>query len=142
MAFTIVEVLVAVTVLALLGTGAIAGLLSINRIVVTNRLTTNAQAIAQTQIDRILGEPYPQGCAAPTALATGTTTQTSVPIYRDPVSGDVIVAGTVTTTVNDVSRTIVAGLPAAKLLQATVAVSYSFGGRPGGVALTTVRTVD
>lgn len=128
-AFSIVEVLVSVAVLALLGTGAVAGLLSINRAVVTNRLATNAQALAQSRIDRILGEPYPEGCAPPAELAVGTAAQTNVPIYTDPVSGEVIVAGTITTTVNDVSRPIVAGEPAPKLFQATVAVAYSFGGK-------------
>ncbi len=141
-AFSIVEVLVSVTVLALLGTGAIAGLLSINRTVATNRFATNAQAIAQTRIDRILGEPYPQGCAPPAELTPGTVTQTGVPIYADPVSNTVIVAGTVTTTVNDLSRTIVPGAPTSRLFQATVAVSYTYGGKPASVALTTVRTVD
>ncbi len=142
MAFTIVEVLVAVTVLALLGTAAIGGLLSINRIVVTNRLSTNAQALAQTQIDRILSEPYPAGSSAPADLTLGTATQTNVPIYRDPVSGVVIVAGTVTTTVTDASRTIIAGQPDAKLFRATVAVSYTFAGRPASLALTTIRAID
>ena len=141
-AFSIVEVLVSVSVLALLGTGAIAGLLSINRAVATNRLATNAQAIAQSRIDRLLSEPYPEGCAAPADLTLGTATQTNVPIYADPVTTNVVVTGTITTTVNDVSRTIVAGAPPAKLFQATVAVSYTYGGKPASVTLTTVRTVD
>ncbi len=142
LAFTIVEVLVAVSVLALLGTGAIAGLLTVNRMVVGNRLATNAQAIAQTQIDRILGEPYPEGCTPPVELTVGTTTQAGVPIYTDPVSGQVIVRGTITTTISDATRVIVASRPAPKLFKATVTVGYNFTGQPAAVALTTVRTVD
>jgi type II secretory pathway pseudopilin PulG len=141
-AFSIVEVLVSVAVLALLGTGAIAGLLSINRTVMSSRVATNAQAIAQSRIDRILAEPYADGSPTPVELEIGTTTQSDVPIYTDPVFETVVVAGTITTTVNDISRTIVANAPAPKLFQATVAVSYVYGGRPANITVTTVRTVD
>ena len=96
-AFSIVEVLVSVAVLTLLGTGGIAGLLSINRLVVSNRLTTNAQALAQSRLDRILAEPYPAGAPPPAELTVGTSAQTGVPIYTDPLSNNVIVAGTIST---------------------------------------------
>lgn len=141
-AFTIVEVLVAVAVLALLGTGAVAGLLSINRVVVANRLATNAQAIAQSTIDRLLSEPYPEGSSAPPDLAPGSTVVSNIPIYTDPGSGAVIVTGNVTTTITDISRTIVAGQPASSLLRASVVVGYNFGGKANSVVLSTVRAVD
>ncbi len=141
-ALTIVEILVAVMALALLGTGAIAGLLAINRIATTSRFATNAQAIAQTAIDRVLAVPFSAGSAPPPALAPGTTTQTNVPIYVDPGSGAVVVTGTVQTTITDISRPIVAGRPVPPLLHAQVLVSYFATGRNHTTALSTVRTTD
>ncbi len=141
-ALTIVEILVAVMALALLGTGAIAGLLAINRIATTSRFATNAQAIAQTAIDRVLAVPFSAGSAPPATLAPGTTTQANVPIYVDPGSGAVVVTGTVQTTITDISRPIVAGRPVPPLLHAQVLVSYFATGKNHTIALSTVRTTD
>ena len=140
--FTMVEVLVSLAVLALLGTAAVGGLLAANRMAVKSRLATNAQAIAQARIDRILSEPWPEGSPAPPSLAVGITTETNVPIYTDPVPNTVIVSGTVSTAITDVSRTIVPGQPAPPLIAANVTVAYTVGGTPTSVSLSTVRTAD
>ncbi|MEA3210054.1 MAG: hypothetical protein QOE70_3111 [Chthoniobacter sp.] len=141
-AFTIVEVLVAVCAIALLGTGAVAGLLNMNRLATQNRLATGAQTIAQSEIDRILGVPFSRQGSAPLELNAGTTVQPSVPIYRDPVSGNLVVSGTVATTITDISRVIRPDQPPAKLLHAEVVVKYLQEGKPRSVALTTVRSPD
>jgi hypothetical protein len=141
-ALTIVEILVAICVLALLGTGAIAGLLTINRMVTANRFATNAHAIAQSAIDRILTVPYSSSRPRPAELEPGFRTQTDVPIYVDPASGALVVSGLVETMVTNVSHPIVPGRPAPPLVFARVAVTYFAAGRNHTVALSTVRAPD
>jgi len=128
--------------LALLGTGAIAGLLSINRIATTSRYATNAQALAQSAIDRILAVPFSTTGPPPAELDPGTTTLPGVPIYVDPASGNVVLTGTVQTTLTDVSRPIVPGALPPPLRHARVSVTYFAAGKNHNFTLQTVRAAD
>ena len=102
----------------------------------------------QNQIDLILSkEPFdvtttPQ--RIPTVLALGTTTTPNVFIYQDPVSGTVIVTGTMTTTVADVGSTMTfAGTTAnLNMRKATVNVAYTFHNKSYNVSMDTIRTAD
>jgi prepilin-type N-terminal cleavage/methylation domain-containing protein len=75
---SLVEVLVALTVLGAMSSGAYIGFNSINAYAVSSRLYTEAQTVAQNQVDLLLSkEPFdvtstPQ--KIPPELALGTTT--------------------------------------------------------------------
>src|SRR6266849_6632558 len=97
-AFTLAEVTMALAVLGTMGAGCYVGFNSLNTYAVSSRLYSEAQTAAQNQIDLILSkEPFdPVHNKIPTVLATGATTTPNVFIYKDPVSGSVVVTGTMT----------------------------------------------
>ena len=77
-------------------------------------------------------------------LATGTTTTPNVFIYKDPVSGNVVVTGTMTTTVTDTGSTMNFARTNANLntYRATVTVTYTYRGKTYNVSMDTARTGD
>ena len=147
-AFTLVEVLMAMAVLATIAAGCYIGFNAINTYAVTARLYSEAQAVCQNQIDLILSkEPFdvtttPQ--KIPSVLALGATVTPNVFIYQDPVSGQVVVSGTMTTTVADAGLTqTFAGVTAnLNVRRATVAVSYTFRNKNYVVSMDTLRTAN
>src|SRR2546421_487140 len=146
--FTLIEIVIALAVLGTMAAGCYIGFNAINEYSVSSRLYTEAQSVCQNQIDLILSkEPFdvttnPQ--KIPSVLALGTTTTPNVFIYQDPVSGKVVVSGTMTTTVTDVGSTMsFAGTTAnLNVRRATVTVSYTLHNRNYSVSMDTIRTAD
>ena len=146
--FTLIEIVIALAVLGTMAAGCYIGFNAINEYSVSSRLYTEAQTVCQNQIDLILSkEPFdvtttPQ--KIPSVLALGTTTTPNVFIYQDPVSGKVVVTGSMDTTVADVGSTMTfAGTTATlNVRKATVTVSYTFHNKNYKVAMDTMRTAD
>src|SRR5438045_5860373 len=105
--FTLMEMVMALAVIGTMGGGCYVGFNSLNAYAVSSRLYSEAQTAAQNQIDLILSkEPFdPTKSKIPTVLTLGTTTTPNVFVYKDPVSGNVVVTGTMTTTVTDTGAT-------------------------------------
>lgn len=146
--FTLIEVVIALAVLATVAGGCYIGFNAINTYAVSSRLYSEAQTVCQNQIDLILSkEPFdltttPQ--KVPAVLALGTTTTPNVFIYQDPVTGKVIVTGTMVTTIGDanMSMTFAGATSNLNVRKATVTVSYNFRGKDYSVAMDTLRTAD
>jgi len=79
----------------------------------------------------------------PPELQIGTQTQNNVPVYQDPNTG-IVVAGTMTTAVTDVSSTYSSGSTTFPLTmyKAVVTVSYSYLNRTYSFSMSTFRTSD
>ena len=153
------EIFVALSVLGTISAGVYVGFNEVNAYSVSSRLYSEAQAVAQNQIDIILSKgpfnvtstPYrvPPELALMTEPngAPKTTVKPDVFVYRDPVSGKVIVTGTMTTTITNVpvQQTYPISPPVTSPLnvrRATVTVSYTFRNKPYNVVLETMRTAD
>ena len=135
--------------LAVLGTmaaGCYVGFNSLNTYAISSRLYSEAQTAAQNQIDLILSqEPFDvANNKIPAVLALGTTTTPNVFIYTDPVTGNVVVSGTMTTVITDTASSMnFAGVNAnLNVRRATVTVSYTYRGKSYNVSLDTMRTAD
>src|SRR3954471_22363411 len=155
-AFTIIEVMAGLSVLALITAAAFFGLMQLNNYASVNRLYTAAQTLAQNQIDLILTkapfDPTNNSYPTPNVLQTGgyysdpSTPNTlypasrSVTIYQDPTTNNVIVSGTIRTDVTSPTVTI-SGVDL-KMRQATVTVQYSFHGKTYSVKMDTMRAPD
>ena len=191
-AFSLAEIVISLAVLATMAAGCFIGFNAVNSYAVTSRLYSEAQAVAQNQIDLILSRgpfnitttpnrvpvelmtteelntlatkvSFPS--AAPSA--TPATTSSYYPyypyyrtgggpilkqgfIYTDPVTGTVIVTGTVRTeiaTINDaaslpLSMTYAGVVSNLNVRQAKVTVSYTFRNKDYNVILTTIRAAD
>src|SRR5207245_5480035 len=108
-------VTMALAVIGTMGAGAYVGFNSLNAYAISSRLYTEAQTCAQNQIDLILSkEPFdPTNNKVPsvlggTVLASGASTTVTTPnvfVYTDPVSGNAVVTGTMTTTVTNPGNT-------------------------------------
>lgn len=142
-AFTLTEILVALAMIGLMASSALWALVLINSNAAVERLYTGAMTAAQSQIDLILSDtPFdPQLNQFPALgeLNPGTQTQT-VPIYTDPVSGNVVVSGTMTTTITDPGLQINGN--SLNTYQATVTVTYSYRNRNYTVTMCTLRASD
>ncbi|HWY50582.1 MAG TPA: prepilin-type N-terminal cleavage/methylation domain-containing protein [Chthoniobacterales bacterium] len=145
-AFTLMEVVMALAVIGTMGAGAYVGFNSLNTYAISSRLYTEAQTAAQNQIDLILSsEPFdPVHSKIPTVLTLGTTTTPNIFVYTDPVSGNVVVTGTMTTTVTDLgtSMTFAGSTTNLNTYRATVAVSYTYRNTNYSVKMDTMRTGD
>jgi len=146
-AFTLMEVVMALAVLGTMGAGCYVGFNSLNTYAVSSRLFSEAQTCAQNQIDLILSkEPFdvttnPQ--KIPSVLALGETTTPNVFVYNDPVSGNVTVTGTMKTTVTDTGATMnFVSNTNLNIRRATVTVSYTYRGKDYAVSMDTMRTAD
>jgi type II secretory pathway pseudopilin PulG len=146
-AFTLTEAVVALAIISI-GIGSmITSMVQLNEQASISRNATGADAALQNQIDLILSDgPFnpqktgPDGQPQiPPELVVGTHVTNNVPIYREPNTG-VIVSGTMTTTVTDVSQTYL-GLPV-YLYRAVITLSYSYRGRTYTDSRTTIRSSD
>ena len=74
----------------------------------------------------------------------GSPTTPNVFVYQDPVSGNAVVTGTMTTTIADTGAAMnFAGVNTnLNIYQATVNVSYTYRGKTYNVSLDTMRTGD
>jgi len=133
-------------VIGTMGAGCYVGFNSLNSYAVSSRLYSEAQTAAQNQIDLILSkEPFdPVNNKIPTVLTVGTTTTPNVFVYKDPVSGNVVVTGTMTTTITDTGATMTfAGVTKnLNTYRATVTVNYTYRNKTYTVSMDTMRTGD
>jgi hypothetical protein len=140
------EVVMALAVVGTMGAGAYVGFNSLNTYAVSSRLYSEAQAAAQNQIDQILSKgPFdPTKSKIPTVLTLGTTTTPNVFVYQDPVSGNAVVTGQMTTTVTDTgaSMTFASTTKSLNTYRATVTVNYTYRGKTYNVSMDTMRTGD
>ena len=147
-AFTLVEILVSLAVLGTMSGGAYVGFNAINQYSVSSRLYSQAQTVAQNQIDLILSDgPFDPNVVPPkipAVLALGPTVKNNVFIYTDPTTGVVSVRGTMTTIITDTGNTMTLEGATTKLnlRHCTVKVSYTFRNTNYVVALDTMRTAD
>src|SRR5437588_4134911 len=144
--FTLMEVVMSLAVIGTMGAGCYVGFNALNSYAVSSRLDSEAQTAAQNQIDLILSkEPFdPVNNKIPTVLTVGTTTTPNVFVYKDPVSGNVVVTGTMTTTITDLGTTMTFAGSTTNLntRRATVTVSYIYRGKTYNVSMDTMRTGD
>ncbi len=135
-----------------LGVVCMVGALSkFNTIASVARNTTGAYTAVMNQIDLIQSDgPFnPQKTNTdgtqqiPPELRLGTQTQANVPVYRDPNSG-VVVAGTMTTTVTDISSTYTSGSTTFSLImyKAIVTINYTYLNKNYSLSMSTIRTSD
>jgi len=150
-AFTLVEAMVAISVLGIGVASAVGALTKFNSIASISRNATGAYAAVMNQIDLIQsdapfnpGKTNPDGTAQiPPELQLGTQTQNNVPIYQDPNTG-VVVSGTMTTTVSDISSTYTQGSQTypVTMYQAVVTVTYTYLSRNYSFSMGTIRASD
>jgi hypothetical protein len=153
-AFTLAEVTIALAVIGTMGAGAYVGFNSLNSYAISSRLYSEAQTAAQNQIDLILSkEPFdPARSKVPAVLggqvlgcnASSTVTTPNVFIYKDPVTNNVVVSGTMTTTITNPCSTMTFAGATADLnaWRATVTVSYTYRNTNYSVSMDTMRTAD
>src|SRR5881296_2367366 len=133
--FTLVETLVGLGMLALLGAGSFWTMNAMNVYATGARLHSEAIAKAEQQVDAVLTkgpfDPAANPQLIPTVLTPGTTTQNGVLIYKDPVTSQVTVTGTMTTVVTGTGLTGTVGSTPTDLSiwQATVTVAWTFRGK-------------
>lgn len=142
--FTLTEVVVAASILAIFIVGAVSTMAQINRWATAARLRTLALSLVQQKIDEVLTTPWSVLSTTPTVLTAGTVTETKLPLNNDPFNSgtglssaftnlDVQVIDTRTTTVTSIS---------AHQIRAVVSVTYTYRNRPYSVSMTTLRTTD
>ena len=150
-AYSLVETMVSLGVLGIGIASTVGALTKFNSNASITRNATGAYAAVINQIDLIQSDaPFnpqktnPDGTAQiPPELQLGTQTTNNVPIYQDPNTG-VVVSGTMTTTVSDISSTYTQGSQTFPLTmyQAVVTVTYSYLNRNYSFSMSTIRTSD
>jgi type II secretory pathway pseudopilin PulG len=149
--FTVLEGLIGIAVLGV-GLACIVGALTkFNSIASMARNATGAYTAVMNQIDLIQSDsPFnpqrtnPDGTTQiPPVLQLGTQTQNNVSVYEDPNTG-VIVAGTMTTTVTDISSTYTSGSTTFPLVmyKAVVTINYTYLNRNYSFSMSTIRSSD
>jgi prepilin-type N-terminal cleavage/methylation domain-containing protein len=134
-AFTLVEAMVALAIIAIVSALGFGGLTMANQYAMVARLYTVAEETARNQIDQIeSATPYnPQLSQTPPVLTPGTTTST-VPLYVDPPTNTTVVSGTMTT--------VIASLGSYNGVTGTVTVTFSYRNHNYTVAMNTIRVSD
>ena len=150
-AFALAEIMVGISVLGIGIASTVGALTKFNSIASTSRNSTGACAAVMSQIDLIQSDsPFnpqktnPDGTAQiPSELQLGTQTQNNVPVYQDPSTG-IIVSGTMTTTVSDISSTYSQSGQTFQLTayRAVVTLTYTYLNRSYSFSMTTIRTSD
>ena len=145
--FTLIEAVVAIALIGITITAFTMTMSSLNQSASVTRNATGASTALQNQIDLILSDgPFnPQKVNSdgtpqiPPELTLGTHVLTDVPIYREPTSG-IVVAGTVTTTVTDMSA-VLNGITL-PIYRADVRVTYTYRNKSYSFARSTLRASD
>ncbi|MEY2545339.1 MAG: hypothetical protein QOG48_456 [Verrucomicrobiota bacterium] len=150
--FTLMEIVLALAVLGTMSAGCYVGFNTVNTYSISSRLYSEAQAVAQNQIDLILSKgPFdPANGKIPAVLALDSTrgnqplVTPNVFVYRDPITGNVAVSGTMTTSITDAGYTMTYAGATSNLnvRRATVTVSYTFRNTNYAVSINTLRTAD
>jgi type II secretory pathway pseudopilin PulG len=146
-AYTLSEILVAITIVSAIAGSSILGLTQLNSSAVATRLQTCASTVAQSKIDRFLSvvpfRPDAGNVAPELAVGTleeGTSTAPTIPIYRDPTDATAKINGWAVTRITDVSDTFMTQKVWAYRCEVTVA--YHYRGKPYWVRMSTIRTAD
>jgi type II secretory pathway pseudopilin PulG len=143
-AFTLTDILITSAILMVVGATAMYALTLTNNNAVSSRVQAAAQSIVENQIDQILTRgPYvPTNVPPdiPPVLTSGTTTANNVPVFVDPETGNLIVSGTLTTTIQD-SGAAANGSPL-YVVKAAVTLDYTLAGRAHKVVMNTLRAPD
>jgi prepilin-type N-terminal cleavage/methylation domain-containing protein len=151
--FTFIEALIAISLIGIGVATSLTALLKINSIACMGRNATGAQTFAQNEIDKFLSySPFNPPSQVPKDLNNsppdydlnvGTHTYNNVPIYNDPDNG-VVVTGTITTVISDVSQTYInnGNSVTIPMYQTVVTVSYTYLNRNYTSTASTVRVSD
>ena len=142
--FTLVEVLIAGALLAVLISGSVTALTQMNRSATAARLRTIALAVAQQRIDQVETTPWQVGGTRPAILTAGTTTENNVPLNNDNYNAATSLISPYTnldSQVNSTRTTVVTDLTA-RTLRAQVTVTFTYRNRPYAITLTTLRATD
>lgn len=144
--FTLIEVVVAATILCVVALVSIQAMLLSNRWAATSRLKTNARTVVQRNIDRALTLPF-SASQVPALLAItsasgevyddDTTNNGLVEVMVQTAGGTVIVPGTLTRTVTAVTNT-----ENADIRRVTFSVAYTYRNRSHTYQMETLRTRD
>jgi len=145
--FTLTEAAVAIAVIGISMTAFVITMTSLNQSASIARNATGAAAALQNQIDLIQSDgPFnPQKTNSdgspqiPPELVLGTHVTNNIPIYKEPVAGT-IVAGTMTTTVTDMSP-VLNGITM-PLYRADVQVTYTYRNKTYTLSRSTLRASD
>lgn len=158
--FALMEVFIALAVLGTIAAGAYIGFNEVNAYAVSSRLYSEAQAVAQNQIDLILSRgPFnitsvPQRVPDELKLDSqrspaGPLVTPNVFVYTDPVTGKVVVTGSMTTSITDANAFMAFPTPTPgatptplNVRRATVTVSYTFRNKNYNIIMETLRTAD
>ena len=149
--FTLLEAFVGISVLGIGVACTVGGLTKLNSIACSARNATGAYTAVMNRLDLIQSDgPFNptktnvDGTAQiPPELQLGTQTQNNISVYQDPNTG-VIVSGTMTTTVSDVSSTYNNGsytFPVT-MYKAVVTISYTYLNRNYSFSMNTIRASD
>ena len=142
--FTLVEVVIAGCLLAVLVSGSFIALTQINRWATSARLRTLALAVAQQRIDVLQTTPWQVSGTRPTLLNAGTTTENNLPLNNDTFNSATSLASAYTSLdsqLNATRTTQVTDLTT-RTLRVAVTVTFTYRNRPHVVSLTTLRTTD
>ena len=142
--FTLVEVLIAGTLLAVLISGSVTALTQLNRWATAARLRTIAMAVAQQRIDLIETTPWQVVGTRPALLTAGSVTENNVPLNNDDYIAATSLVSPYTTLDSQVmsTRTTVISDLTARTLRATVTVTFTYRNRPFTITLNTLRATD
>ena len=147
--FTLVEVLIAGALLAMLISGAVTALTQMNRSATAARLRTIALAVAQQRVDQIETTPWQDWVTRPAILAvdgtgTRTTTENNVPLNNDNYNAATSLISPYTNLdaqVLSTRTTVITNLPP-RSLRAVVTVTFTYRNRLMTITLNTLRTTD
>lgn len=134
--FTYIELIIAISVLAITSIAAYEGVVAANRFAMISRLRTLAVGMVRNQIDYLQTDGTFDGStgAVPTALTVGTTTTPNLALYTDPATNKVIVTATLKTEIRSLTFN--------SLRAATVTATYSYRNRDYSVSMSMLRSPD
>ena len=140
--FTLTEILVALTLVGLVAVASLWSLSDVNRQAAANRLFTEAQAVAQNQIELFQTDgPFnPQLGQIPLSLQVDKRWKQGITIYTDPHNDSIVVTGDLTTTVIDPAVSL--NGTNLNLRQITVRLDYSYAGHNYVVRMNSMRASD
>ena len=142
--FTLVEVVFAGCLLAVLVSASVSAMTQVNRWATGARLRTLALALVQQRIDQVETTPWQLLGTRPALLTAGTTTTNNLPLNNDSFNSATGLASAFTSLDRQVNatRTTTVTNVTARTIRITVTVSYTYRGRASSVSLTTLRTTD
>jgi type II secretory pathway pseudopilin PulG len=139
--FTLTETVTSLAVIVLTAASTYWGYMQVNQYAAAARLSTAAEMLVQNQIDLLQADgpfiPNASPAKIPAELVTGTT-QTGVAVYTDPLSNDIVVGGTLTTVVSNISVSV----DNEYAYQANVTLDYNYRGFGYRTVMSTIRASD